>query len=52
MYFIYISTYLGNMLVIKQEISSLIIVWLCILKKNVADNINSKTNISHNNFKI
>ena len=52
MHFVHISTYFGNMLVIEWEISNLIIVWLCILKKNVADNINSKTNISHNNFKI
>ena len=42
MYFFYISTYLGNMLVIKQAISILIIAWLCIIKKDVADNIDSE----------
>ena len=42
------------MLVIEGEISSLIIVGLCTLKKkkNVAENIDIETIISHNNFKI
>ena len=33
MHFVYINTYLGNMLVIEWEISSLIITWLYTLKK-------------------
>jgi len=33
MHFVYIVTYLGKMLVIEWKISSLIIIWLCILKK-------------------
>ena len=33
MHFVYIVTYLGNILVIEREISSLMIIWLCILKK-------------------
>ena len=63
MYFVYISTYLGNILVIKQEIITLsqkkkkgdqqlnnyLVVYI---KKDVVDNINSEIIISHNNFKI
>ena len=33
MHFVYIVTYLDKMLVIEKEISSLMITWLCILKK-------------------
>ena len=33
MHFIYIVTYLNKILVIEQEISNLIITWLCVLKK-------------------
>ena len=33
MHFVYIITYLGNMLIIEWEINSLIIAWLCTLKK-------------------
>ena len=44
MRFVYIVTYLGKMLVIEMVISSLIINWLCILKKkkNVVDSINDE----------
>ena len=52
MYFVYISTYLDNMLVIKQEISNLIIDLVVYIKKNVTNNINSEIIILHNNFKI
>ena len=52
MHFVYIVTYLGNMLVIEWEISSLMIDWLYILKKNVTDNIDSEAIKSHNDFKI
>ena len=33
MHFVYTITYVGNILVFEWEINSLIIVWLCILKK-------------------
>ena len=33
MHFVYIITYLGKILVIKQMISSLIIIWLFTLKR-------------------
>ena len=53
MHFVYIVTYLGNMLVIEWVISSLIIVWLCTLKKNVANNIDSEAIIQRfQNMKI
>ena len=43
MRFVYIVTYLGKMLVIERVISSLMINWLCILKKkNVVDSINDE----------
>ena len=43
MHFVYIVTYLGKILVNEREISSLMITWLCILKKNVVDSINNET---------
>ena len=43
MHFVYISTYLSNMLVIKWEISNLIIVWLCTFEKDIVDNIDSES---------
>ena len=63
MYFVYISTYSGNILVIKQEINTLSKkkkkkgdqqlnnYFVVYIKKDV-DNINSETIISHNNFII
>ena len=54
MHFVYISTYLGNMLVIEWEISSLIITWLWVvyIEKDVDDNIDNEVIILHNYFKI
>ena len=63
MYFVYISTYLGNILVIKQEINTLskkkkkkgdqqLNNYLVVYIKKDVDNINSEIIISHNNFKI
>ena len=43
MHFVYMVTYLGKMLVIEREISSLMINLLCILKKDVAYSINNET---------
>ena len=43
MHFVYIVTYLGKMFVIEREISSLMITWLCMLKKNVVNSINNET---------
>ena len=42
MHFVYIVTYLGKMFVIEREISSLMITWLCMLKKNVVNSINNE----------
>ena len=42
MHFVYIVTYLGKMLVIEREISSLMITWLFILKKSVVDSFNNE----------
>ena len=42
MHFVYIVSYLGKMLVIERKINSLMITWLCILKKNVVDSINNE----------
>ena len=64
MYFVYISTYSGNILVIKQEINTLskkkkkkkgdqqLNNYLVVYIKKDVDNINSEIIISHNNFKI
>ena len=44
--FNYIVTYLGKILVTEWEISSLMIIWLCIGKldvTNITDNINNET---------
>ena len=46
MHFVYIVTYLGKMLVIEKEISSLMITWLCMLKKkNIVNGINDEASI-------
>ena len=45
--FNYIVTYLGKILVIEWEISSLMIIWLYIGK----DVTNTTDSINHNNFK-
>ena len=50
MHFVYMVTYLGKMLVIEREISSLMINLLCILKKMQL--IVLIMNLSYNNFKI
>ena len=50
MHFIYIVTYLGKMLAIEREISILMIIWLCILKKMWRITLIMK--LSYNNFKI
>ena len=47
---VYIITDLGNILVIENEISSLMITWLCILKNMQL--ITLIMNLSYNNFKI
>ena len=41
-HFVYMVTYLGKMLVIEREISSLMITWLFILKKSVVDSFNNE----------
>ena len=50
MHFVYIVIYLGKMLVIDWKISSLIIVWLCTLKKMQMITLIMK--LSYNDFKI
>ena len=49
MHFVYIVTYLGNILVIEWESSSLMITWLCVLKKMQTIVLIMK--LSYNNFK-
>ena len=41
-------TYLCKILVIEWEISSLMITWLCVLKKNLTDSINNEAIINKN----
>ena len=45
---LFIVTYLCKILVIEWEISSLMITWLCVLKKNVTDSINNEAIINKN----
>ena len=49
MHFVYIVTYLSKILVIEREISSLMITWLCVLKKMQLIALIMK--LSYNNFK-
>ena len=48
MHFFFIVTYLCKILVIEWEISSLMITWLCVLKKNLTDSINNEAIINKN----
>ena len=52
LHFVYISTYLGNMLVIEWGICSFNNCLVLYIEKDVANNIDSETIISHNDFKI
>ena len=52
MHLVNIVTYLENILVIEWEISNLMIALVVYNEKDVVDNIDSETIISHNDFKI
>ena len=52
MHLVNIVTYLENILVIEWEISNLMIALVVYIEKDVVDNIDSETIISHNDFKI